>query len=235
MKFIVAIVGSRDINDQEFVNKVIEKSGFADKIKKVVSGGARGVDACAEVWADEHGIKKKILKAKWDTYGKEAGGIRNTRMVEYLSKRIERAKIIAIPGPKSVGTYDMIRKSKAAGIEVYEYKEKQKKTKSFSVDFSHSFDSQDFMKYVTNTMGRRIGGFIESVQGNKKTFIVDFRLGGGYFYGWTLWDMTGAGQEAVDSLKWILSKDFPDEVKKTIMKHLEERGLLGSESKHGRR
>lgn len=95
-------------------------------------------------------------------------------------------------------------------------------------EYDIDFDYKAYIKDSINTVARRIGGFVETIQeGGIKTFTVDFRLAGGFFYGWTLWDMTGAGEEALNSLKWILEKDFPEEVKSCIMRHLEDRGLTG--------
>lgn len=73
---------------------------------------------------------------------------------------------------------------------------------------------------------RRIRGFVETKDRGRKTFIVDFQLSGGMFYGWTLWDMS-ADLNGISTLQWILDKDFPEEVKDVINKHLEDRGYAG--------
>ena len=78
MKVIIA--GSRNIVDYEVVKEAIEESQFT--IKKVVSGGAKGVDALGERYADEMNIPLVIFFADWNTHGRSAGPIRNKKMAE---------------------------------------------------------------------------------------------------------------------------------------------------------
>lgn len=86
-------------------------------------------------------------------------------------------------------------------------------------DFSIEFKYKAFKHYITNAVGRRIGGFVEVIQNNSYTFRVDFNLSGGYYYGWTILDIaeTREGQEA---LVWVLDKQFPFEIKDYIRKIL---------------
>jgi len=78
----------------------------------VVHGGAAGVDAEAERWAIAHGILRETFKADWKTYGKRAGAIRNSAML------IAGADfVLAFPGPRSRGTWDMVNKARAARVE----------------------------------------------------------------------------------------------------------------------
>lgn len=51
--------------------------------KEIVSGGASGIDACGEMFAQSIGIPVKIFEADWKTHGKAAGPIRNKEMAEY--------------------------------------------------------------------------------------------------------------------------------------------------------
>ncbi len=86
-------------------------------------GGAKGADALAgAVWTDWHyafgprSMLPEVYEADWSTFGKKAGGLRNTRMLEDL-KEGERIDVcLAFPLRKSIGTWDMIRKVEAAGI-----------------------------------------------------------------------------------------------------------------------
>lgn len=81
----IAIVGSRDFNNyallKKFIDDKLEELDIANKIDTVVSGGARGADALAERYADEHGLLKAIYPADWKKYGKRAGFIRNIDII----------------------------------------------------------------------------------------------------------------------------------------------------------
>jgi hypothetical protein len=99
-------------------------------------------------------------------------------------------------------------------------KENRKKNKLlFSLDGGLDDLENEFGKNEP----RRIRGFVEAKQFGKKTFIVDFQLSGGAFFNWTLLDMAKDVQ-GVGALKWILEKDFPDEVKECIHGHFIDLG-----------
>ena len=70
------IVGSRGIEDVSLEEYV------PDGVEWIISGGACGVDASAEKYADEHKISKLILRPKYEKYGKAAPIKRNEEMVE---------------------------------------------------------------------------------------------------------------------------------------------------------
>jgi hypothetical protein len=107
----------------------------------VIEGGCpTGADAVARWWADNspmHNYDKfpdkddpwpdkppflhKRMDAKWGRYGKGAGPIRNQAMIDYLMEgdlREERLVIGFVDKPleSSDGTYDCIKKAKAAGL-----------------------------------------------------------------------------------------------------------------------
>jgi len=52
-------------------------------VKEIVSGGAKGVDTCAEYMARAYEVPFKKFPADWDKYGKGAGHIRNKQMADY--------------------------------------------------------------------------------------------------------------------------------------------------------
>jgi hypothetical protein len=91
-----------------------------------------------------------------------------------------------------------------------------------TLDCSH----RKLKKNVINSLERRVGNFIEVI--NDKGMLdyrVDFRLGGGYFYGWTLSEIIKE-EEGIGALKWILSKEFPEEIKQYILKLLKKHHLI---------
>jgi hypothetical protein len=74
----VIIAGSRDIEDYNALKQAIKDSGF--KIKRVISGKARGADRLGERWAMENGIEIHGYRAKWEKWGNSAGFKRNQDM-----------------------------------------------------------------------------------------------------------------------------------------------------------
>ena len=104
---ILSIVGTRDYtnydNFKNIVNKYIEEVGIPQEI---VSGGAKGVDTLAEIYAHEHNIPIKIFKPDWSKFGRAAGILRNTDIINYSTH------VLALPNEKSVGTIDSINKAK---------------------------------------------------------------------------------------------------------------------------
>jgi hypothetical protein len=83
-------------------------------IKSIIQGGARGADRLAFIWAGRQLIQTETFLADWKTHGKAAGPIRNQRMIDEGKPDL----VVAFPGGK--GTADMVRRAKAAGIEVIE-------------------------------------------------------------------------------------------------------------------
>ena len=109
MKTIIA--GSRHITDSSVLIAAIAASGF--EITEVVSGGARGVDALGERYADFAGIPVALFPPDWKRHGRAAGPIRNRQMAEYGDA------LIAIWDGKSRGTKNMIETARDLGLEVY--------------------------------------------------------------------------------------------------------------------
>jgi len=78
----LAVVGSRTFDQEERVKKELKYVVDNTLIDTIVSGGAKGVDTFAEIWADENGLKKIIYPAQWDKFGRSAGYRRNVDIVE---------------------------------------------------------------------------------------------------------------------------------------------------------
>lgn len=84
MEYRIAIIGSRDFNNYNYVeSKVKELMPKEDLEFIIVSGGARGVDTLAEQFANKYGYKKEIYRAKWHSHGKCAGYLRNHDIVRH--------------------------------------------------------------------------------------------------------------------------------------------------------
>src|SRR3990167_8364678 len=107
----LAIVGYRNYNNypefKSYIAKFIEKYG---KIDKIISGGAKGTDSMAEIYANEHKIPFVCYPADWSKYGKRAGPIRNQLIVN------DCTHMVAFLHPDSIGTQDSINKAKTKNV-----------------------------------------------------------------------------------------------------------------------
>jgi hypothetical protein len=85
------IAGSRSIevtNDQlkEYIFRFYKKEIYPDSREiEIVSGGASGVDFCAERFANQYRIIKHIYPARW-SLGRGGGHIRNAEMADFADE-----------------------------------------------------------------------------------------------------------------------------------------------------
>jgi hypothetical protein len=117
----VAIVGSREFDDYEFLKEKVLSVIKTEEIACIVSGGARGADALAERFADEFGLRKDIRHADWRKHGRAAGHIRNADVVAACDV------LVAFWKSRSPGTLDAIKKArcKHKRVHVFKYGEHQ--------------------------------------------------------------------------------------------------------------
>ncbi len=114
MKIVIA--GSRTITDINVLLKAIKLSGYKiTEQDEIVSGGARGVDTLAEIYAEKNHIPIKIFKPDWNKYGKSAGVIRNYEMAKYCD-----IGIVIHNG--SNGSINMIKNLIKFNKDFFEYK-----------------------------------------------------------------------------------------------------------------
>ena len=78
-KLRIAIVGSREFGNLKLVENFVK---HLPENCLIVSGGANGVDKCAENIASMCSVPTKIYKPDWKTLGKAAGFIRNEKIVD---------------------------------------------------------------------------------------------------------------------------------------------------------
>lgn len=98
----VAIIGSREYPDMERVRAYV---ATLPEGTVVLSGAAPGVDTVAAEAARARGLEVVEIPALWRLYGKGAGPIRNSEIVE------QAEKVIAFWDWRSPGTWDAIRKA----------------------------------------------------------------------------------------------------------------------------
>lgn len=88
---LVAIIGSRNL-------LVRIKDYIPEGMTEIVTGGASGVDQCAEKYADDNNIPKLIVKPEYMKYGRRAPLVRNEIIVDCAEL------VVAIWDGKSKGT-----------------------------------------------------------------------------------------------------------------------------------
>jgi len=111
----IAIVGYREFNDynrfEKEVNRIITSNKF--KVDQLVSGGAKGTDHLAEIYALSYEIPISVYKADWKLYGNYAGPQRN----ELIVKKAD--VVIAFLSEQSKGTVNTINLAKKYNKQVF--------------------------------------------------------------------------------------------------------------------
>lgn len=108
----VIICGGRDYSDYATLSVYLDSCHKWWKFKLVITGGARGADTLAHTWATRRQIPTKVMPADWDTYGRQAGPIRNSEMLWENPDLV-----IAFKG--GAGTEHMIKISRQANVPVF--------------------------------------------------------------------------------------------------------------------
>ena len=110
----VLVCGGRKYDNGIRLYGVLGKLHRTRGIAVVIQGGADGADTLAVKWAMANGVNTITYAAEWDKHGRAAGPKRNQAMVDRESPDL----VVAFPGGR--GTADMVRRARAAGIEVSE-------------------------------------------------------------------------------------------------------------------
>jgi hypothetical protein len=108
--YSVAIIGSRTFNNYELVKSTM--NSFDIPPSKIVSGGAIGADSLGAKYANEYNIPLLVYKPDWKKYGKSAGFLRNTDIIENSDI------VVAFWDGMSNGTRDSINKATKLGKKV---------------------------------------------------------------------------------------------------------------------
>ncbi len=102
----IAIIGSRNINIENL------KEYLPENVTEIVSGGAKGIDACAREYAEKNKIPLTEFLPDYRRYGKGAPLKRNIEIIEYADK------VIAFWDGKSKGTKFVIDSCEKRGKEI---------------------------------------------------------------------------------------------------------------------
>lgn len=108
-RYAVLVCGGRDYVDRATMWRALDAVHALRPITLLVHGGARGADALAGYWAEDHGVDVVIYPVNWQGHGKSGGPRRNARM-------LERERPVAFPG--GPGTADMTRQAEWRGVLV---------------------------------------------------------------------------------------------------------------------
>ncbi|MBD5344891.1 MAG: DUF2493 domain-containing protein [Bacteroides sp.] len=103
----IAIVGTRNpgVSYQEWESILISKIN-ASEFSLVISGGSKGIDTYAKLFAVRHHIPLMEHLPEYSKYGRKATFRRNSQIVR------EASIVIAFPSPDSKGTFHSIREAK---------------------------------------------------------------------------------------------------------------------------
>ena len=115
METKIIVAGSRGFNDYQLLSKVLFEIGDKYENASLVSGCAKGADALAIQFANEHNIQIYKYPADWDTHGKAAGYIRNTEMANASHV------LVAFWDGQSRGTKHMIETMQNRNKDAYVY------------------------------------------------------------------------------------------------------------------
>ena len=105
----IAVIGSRGLHVDHLEDYLPEG------VTEIVSGGARGIDACAKDYALRHGLKLTEFLPEYEKYGRGAPLRRNITIIEYADL------VLAFWDGKSRGTKYVIDNCKKRNIPVAVY------------------------------------------------------------------------------------------------------------------
>lgn len=111
----IAIVGSRGLN-------VDLKKYIPDEVTEIVSGGARGIDYCAKVYALENNIKLKEYYPEYNKYGRYAPLKRNIEIIKSVDM------VFAFWYGSSHGTRFVIENCRKMNVPVRVFKPKKRES-----------------------------------------------------------------------------------------------------------
>lgn len=102
----IAVIGSRNLTVDN-LEKYLPKD-----VTEIVSGGARGIDTCANEYAKANGIKLMEFLPEYEKYGRSAPLKRNLQIIDYADL------VLAFWDGKSRGTKYVIENCKVRNKKV---------------------------------------------------------------------------------------------------------------------
>lgn len=102
----IAVIGSRSLKIDDIGRYLPENTS------EIITGGAKGIDKCAEHYANENGIKLTVFLPEYERYGRAAPIKRNAKIIENADE------VIAFWDGESRGTLGTIENCKKLGIKL---------------------------------------------------------------------------------------------------------------------
>ena len=99
----LAIIGSRSLTINNLEDYIPENT------VEIISGGAKGIDCCAKIFALKHSLKYTEFLPKYNKFGKSAPIKRNLEIINYADM------VIAFWDGRSRGTSFVIKSCKKLG------------------------------------------------------------------------------------------------------------------------
>jgi len=106
----LGVIGSRSFNDYKLLCNTLQE--YKHYKLEIVSGGAKGADSLAKRYAEENLLPYKEFLPDWDSFGKQAGFIRNADIIANSDE------VVAFWDKKSSGTANSIHLAGKKGIPV---------------------------------------------------------------------------------------------------------------------
>lgn len=110
----VLVCGGRNFKDAWAAYKILDRLHHQFQFDVVIEGNASGADRFASLWATRKKTDNLKYPAQWERYGRLAGPIRNTEMLDKGRPDL----VVAFPGGR--GTANMVQQAKRAGVRVIE-------------------------------------------------------------------------------------------------------------------
>lgn len=109
----VLICGNRKLSWNNLAH--MQNIVLSYKPTEIIVGNAKGADSIGAFIAEKYGIPCTMIKADWDTYGKQAGVVRNLKMLAL------RPDVILAFNATGKGTQHMVKIGRDAGIKTVIY------------------------------------------------------------------------------------------------------------------
>jgi hypothetical protein len=78
----LAIIGSRNFDDYEYLQSVMEQEFETEPIELIISSGMDGTNQLGERYAVENNIPKRTIDSEWAKYGKNASIMQSVDIVK---------------------------------------------------------------------------------------------------------------------------------------------------------
>lgn len=142
---VLLVSGGRDFYNRDLLFSTCLKLIDENRKTFVINGGARGADSISTDFAKCFSLPYHEMDAEWHKFDLSAGCIRNSEMLNRMTRDFTGSKMKAIFfwDGESSGTHDMLKKVKRATLNgyeidyvVYDYKGKMLETNIQNIEMN---------------------------------------------------------------------------------------------------